>query len=194
MRRLALIVLLLTATSQAAAAGRLATPDPRAMVLQLSDLPSTFGREEGRYVTNTVLDEEAATHKDFTKLGRLTGYYTVYTAIALGGLTAVSSFVSIYKLGSGAHDSLVQSVAEAKQQGGLVLEPRGGLAQLGSDARMYVQRTSQDGTKVDFFTLVWRHGHVFAEVMGAGISGTVDPVQVIALAKKQDGHIDKILG
>jgi hypothetical protein len=194
MRWLVLIALFLAAFPAAATAGHPGTPDPKAMVLQLNDLPAMFDREDGHYVSNTLLDEEAATHKDFEKLGRLTGYYTAYTAIALGGLTAVTSFVSIYKLGTGAHDSLVQSIAEAKQQGGLVLEPRTGLTRLGDDAHLYLQRVSQDGTKVDFFTLVWRRGHVFAEVMGAGVSGTVDPVQVIALAKKQDVHIDRILG
>jgi hypothetical protein len=191
--RLALVVLLLALSAAAASAGHGRVPDPKAMVLQLNDLPTSFDREQGHYVTNAQLVEEAATHKDYVKLGRLTGYYTAYTSIGLGGITAVSSFASIYKLGAGAHQSLVQSLALARKQGGLVLEPRGNVAVLGSDARLFLQRASQDGTNVDFYTVLWRRGHVFAEVMGAGLSGTVDPVQVIALAKKQDTHIDKIM-
>jgi hypothetical protein len=194
MGRLALALVLLAALPAAASAAHRRTPDPRAMVVKLSDLPASFDRAQGHYVSNALLVEESATHKDFEKLGRVTGYYTAYTAIGLGGLTAVTSFASIYRLGHGAHESLVQSVAEAKRQGGRVLEPRPAVSRLGSDARLFVQRVSQDGTKVDYFTLVWRHGHVFAEVMGAGLSGTLDPVQVIVLAKKQDDHIHTIVG
>jgi hypothetical protein len=188
------LLLLPAALPTAASAAQSRTPDPRAMVLQLGDLPASFDRAQGHYVSNALLVEESGTHKNLAKLGRVTGYYTAYTAIGLGGLTAVSSFASIYKLGHGAHESLLQSIAAAKQQGGLVLEPAAGLSPLGRDAQLYLQRVTQDGTKVDYYTLAWRHGHVFAEVMGAGLSGTVDPVQVIALAKKQDDRIHKITG
>ena len=43
------------------------------------------------------------------------------------------------------------------------------------------------------YTVAWRHGRVFAEVMGGGIAGTIDPAEVVALAKKQDTRIDSLL-
>ncbi|MBV8080530.1 MAG: hypothetical protein JO186_09175 [Actinobacteria bacterium] len=185
-----LVALLIIAAPASASVGHRA--DPKALVLQLSDLPNGFGRDSGRYVTNAQLDAERTTHKDFRKLGRLSGYYTSYSAIAVGGVTEVSSFASIYKLGTGAHASLVQSLSQAEGEGGLELIPAAGLSRLGTDARLFRQRASQNGTAVDFYTVVWRDGTVFAEVMGAGRAGTVDPDQVVALAKKQATRIARL--
>ena len=42
-------------------------------------------------------------------------------------------------------------------------------------------------------TVAWRDNRVFAEVSGAGPAGTSDPEDVIALAKKQDAHISKLI-
>ena len=192
----AAIGLLATATPAAAAAihrPQSARPDTKAMVIQLRDLPTGFGLEQGHYVSNTQLVETTSTNKDYRKLGRLTGYYTAYTTLGVGGLTAVSSFASIYKLGSGAHESLVLSLAQAKKQSGFVFKPRSAVASLGSEARIYLQEAKQNGKTVDFYTVAWRNGPVFAEVMGAGLSGTVDPIQVVALAKRQDSRIEKTL-
>ena len=38
--------------------------------------------------------------------------------------------------------------------------------------------------------MAWRHGRVFAEVMGGGISGTLDPAAILALAKVQEARIE----
>jgi len=163
------------------------------MVLQLGDLPTGFGLYQRHYVSNALLIATTSTHKDYRKLGRLIGYYTAYSTLGVGGVTAVTSFASIYRLGSGAHQSLVLSLALARKQGGFVLEPRSAVTSLGSEARIYLQKAVQNGVKVDFYTVAWRNGPVFAEVMGAGRSGTVDPFQVVALAKKQDTRIEKTL-
>jgi hypothetical protein len=193
---LALVAVLATAapTTAAASQGSMARlPDTKSMVLQLRDLPTGFGVDQGHYVSNAELVETTSTNKDFHKLGRLTGYYTAYSTLAVGGVTAVSSFASVYKLGSGAHQSLVLSLAQAKRQSGFVLGPRAPVRSLGREARLYLQKADQNGVEVDFYTVAWRNGPVFAEVMGAGRSGTVDPVQVVALAKKQDRRIEKTL-
>jgi hypothetical protein len=182
---------LLVAAGTAAASPAYRGGDPRTIVLQLVDLPSGFDRDAGHYVTNTELAATTTTHKDYRKLGRLSGYYTSYSAIGIGGLTAVSSFASIYRRGAGAHDSLVQSLAEAERQSG-VRQVHDALARLGPDAHLFLQVSSQSGKSVDYYTVAWRNGVVFAEVMGAGASGTVDPLAVVALARKQDHRIAKL--
>jgi hypothetical protein len=165
--------------------------DPKLLVLQPVDLPGSFERDDGHYVTNAQLDATSSIPKDYHRLGRLTGYYASYSTIAIGGLTAVSTFASIYKLGDGAHASLAQSIA-GTQGMRVVRAPRAALASLGPDVRVFLQKQTQNGRQVDFYTVAWRNGAVFAEVMGAGVAGTIDPLDVVALAKKQDRRIDKL--
>ena len=92
---IALLVLACAASAAASPADHVRQADAKALVLQVGDLPHGFGVEQGHYVTNAQLAETSSTKKDYGKLGRLTGYYTAYTTIGLGGLTAVSSFASI---------------------------------------------------------------------------------------------------
>ena len=47
--------------------------------------------------------------------------------------------------------------------------------------------------KVHHYTVAWCRGKVFAEVIGGGRAGTVDPADVLALARKQDARIAKAL-
>ena len=195
--RSALAVVLLLSVAAPAASSSIhqrqsrSTADPKRLVLQPIDLPSAFELDDGHYVTNAELAATSAIRKDFHSLGRLTGYYASYTTIAVGGITAVSTFASIYKLVGGAHASLAQSIA-GTQGMRVVREPRHVLAPLGPDVRVFVQKETQNGREVDFYTVAWRNGAVFAEVMGAGAAGTVDPLDVVALAKKQDRRIDRL--
>jgi len=188
---LSLIVLLSTAT--VASAGTRRTTDPKAMVLQRSDLPSGFGRVLGQYITNGELAATTAPGKNFRKLGRISGYYIAYSTTAPSGLTVVESFASVYDHKSGAHDSLEESVAQTTGSGQKLVTARSALASLGSDARLLHLRTNQNGTKLDYYTVAWRDNRVFAEVRGAGRSGTIAPEDVIALAKKQDARISKLI-
>jgi len=166
-------------------------PDPKKMVLQGRDLPQEFGAVLGRYVTNSQL--AATTHtKNLAVLGRVSGYYAAYTAIAVGGLTVVESFASLYEHDSGARQSLELSVAEETVNGGeLVVPAARALAPLGPDARLLYTKLAQNGTKFDYYIVAWRDDRVFAEVRGAGRAGTIAPDDVIRLAKMQDAHIAK---
>ena len=166
-----------------------APPDTKAMVLQLSDLPHGFGRSQGVYVTNAYLDRVSAVNKDYEKLGRLAGYRVTYRRVGISGVLGVDAFASIYRSSSGAHDSYTQSLAGAVQDGGptfrwLPLRPR-----LGSETRVYVVTELQSGMRVDYYTIAWRHGRVFAEVIGGGVSGRITLAQVAALARKQEERI-----
>ena len=186
----AAVAALAAASISAAGAGvQPAPPDTRAMVLQLSDLPNGFGRAEGVYVTNAYLDRVSGVNKDYEKLGRLAGYRVTYRRVGISGVLGVDAFASIYRSSSGAHDSYRQSLAGAVQDGGptfrwLPMKPR-----LGSETRVYVVTELQSGMRVDYYTIAWRHGRVFAEVIGGGVSGRIKLAQVAALARKQEERI-----
>jgi hypothetical protein len=162
------------------------------MVLQLTDLPTGFGVDNGDYVSNAELATQNS-KKNYRKLGRLTGYDVVYTKLGVTGLLGIDSFASIYKSGAGAHDSMMLTLNSVERTR-LPTYKRLPVAKvLGSETRFYFVRTNQEGTKVDMYTVAWRHGPIFAEVMGGGIAGTIDPAEVVALAIKQERRIDKML-
>ncbi len=190
----AAVAALAAASIPAAGAGvQPVTPDTRTMVLQLSDLPGGFGRAEGVYVTNAYLDRVSGVNKDYEKLGRLAGYRATYRRVGISGVLGIDVFASVYRSSAGAHDSYAQSLAGAVQDGGptfrwLRLKPR-----LGSETRVFLVTLVQSGMRVDYFTIAWRHGRVFAEVTGGGMSGRITLAQVAALARKQEARIVEAL-
>lgn len=187
---LALLASAFTASPGAAADRTQAEGKAKALVLQLSDLPIGFDIQGGRYVSNDEL-KQGDPPKDYSKLGRLTGYDVAFSTLAVGDITAVESFASIYKSGAGARDSFVLSLAQARKHGRVKFFPITHGASLGSDAQLYLTTSTGSGTKIDLYVVAWHHGTVFAEVVGAGRSGTVDPNGVVALAKKQEARIEK---
>lgn len=179
------------ASAVAAPHGRhAANARPQAMVLQLGDLPTGFAVQQSETVSNAELSA-GDPPKNYRKLGRLTGFDVTYEALGVGGLTAIDSFASIYKTGAGARSSLALSLAQVRKHGGSTFIPLTGVVRLGSAAHLYVTSATVSGTKVDLFIVAWQHGTVFAEVMGAGRSGTVDPTQVVGLAEKQEARIER---
>jgi len=163
-------------------------PDARTMVLQLTDLPLGFDLDQGAYVSNAELTKHGDAAKDYGKLGRVTGYNASYRRPGLTGVLGVNAFASIYRSSTGAHDSFMLTVEGAKRNGGRSFRwlP---VPALGSETRAYLFTTTQSGTKVVFYTVAWRHGRIFAEVVGGGVSGNIRPAQVLALARKQDARI-----
>jgi hypothetical protein len=165
------------------------SPDTRTMVIRLADLPTGFGVDQGAYVSNAQLAKDGDTRKDYVKLGRLTGYNVTYKRAGFVGVLVLDAFASIYRSNDGAHDSLRLSLAGAAKDGGPSFRwiPAG--AALGSEARVFAVSTKQNGMAVDYFTVAWRHGRVFAEVICGGVSGQITPAQAMALARKQEAHI-----
>jgi hypothetical protein len=167
--------------------------DARSMVLQLVDVPGGFWLEHGRYVSNADLTRQGDAAKDYGKLGRLTGYDVSYQRRAATGMLGLDSFASVYRSSSGAHTSFVLAVSGAARQGGAGFTWLRIAVPLGSETRVYRVTTTQSGMKLDFYTVAWRHGRVFAEVIGGGISGTMVPRELLALAKKQEARISSAL-
>lgn len=168
---------------------RPAHPDTRTMVIQLADLPSGFGVDQGAYVSNAQLAREGDARKDYAKLGRVTGYNVTYKRPGLAGVLVLDAFASIYRSTAGAHDSLRLSLAGAVKDGGPGFRWVPSVSALGSEARVYLVSTKQNGMAVDYYTVAWRHGRVFAEVICGGVSGQISPAQALALARKQEARI-----
>jgi hypothetical protein len=168
---------------------RPAHPDTRAMVIQLADLPTGFGVDQGSYVSNAELAKEGDSRKDYVKLGRLTGYNVTYKRPGLAGVLVLDAFASIYRSNTGAHDSLRLSLSGAAKDGGASFHWLPSGPALGSETRVYAVSTKQNGMAVDFYTIAWRHGRVFAEVICGGVSGRISPAQAMALARKQEARI-----
>jgi hypothetical protein len=189
--------ILAVAVVPAASAGdRAMTPvrvDARTMVLQPTDLPTGFGRAQGKYVSNAELEQQGDAAKDYAKLGRVTGYDVSYARRATSGVLGLDSFASLYRSSAGAHDSFLQSVAGARRHGGTAFRSVPVQTALGSEARVYLVTAMQSGVKLDYYTVAWRHGRVFAEVMGGGLSGTFAPAELVALALKQEARISSSL-
>jgi hypothetical protein len=177
----AVIALGTTAASGASA------PDTKRMVLRLQDAPAGFEQTLGRYVSNKQAAVGSQVKKDYAKLGRITGYEATFEKSGLTGLLQINSSSSIYKTARGAHDSLLASAAGAEKA-----TPRfrrlslGG--SLGHEARLYKATLTNEGTKIDIISVVWRYKTVFSTVIAGGISGTFDPAQVVGLARKQQGR------
>ena len=181
--------LAVAAVPAATASTHPAGPDTKAMVLQLGDLPSGFGRDEGVYVTNAELAKLSDVNKDYRKLGRLAGYRAIYRRPGITGVLGLDVFASIYRSSAGAHDSYTQTLAGAVQDGDPTFRWVALTPKLGSETRVYLVTELQSGTRVDYYTIAWRHGRVFAEVTGGGVSGQISLAQVVALAKKQEARI-----
>jgi hypothetical protein len=162
---------------------------PATMILQLGDLPRGFDLEGARVVTNAELTRSGVNKKDYGRLGRVTGYDASYSALAVSGLTAVDAFASVYKTSSGAHASLMLTVAQVRNRRGSTVEQLSAVRGPGNEALVYRATSKSGSVRVDQYTVAWRHGSVFAEVIGGGRAGTIDSTQIIALAKRQDARI-----
>jgi hypothetical protein len=191
--RLALLVALGATAGAATAAFAATAPDTKQMVLRLQDAPAGFERTKGRYVSNKQAAAETQVPKDYVKLGRITGYEAEFQKGGLVGLLQITSSSSTYKTARGAHDSLLGSAAGAEKA-----TPRfrrlalGG--SLGHEARLYKTTITNNGTKIDVVSLIWRYKNIYSALFTGGISGSFDPAVVVALGRKQQARILKAAG
>ncbi len=144
-------------------------------------------------MSNADANKDNSARKNYAKLGRITGYETDFTKSGIVGLLQVTSAASVYKTSRGAHKSLRLSAEAAAKENSHFKRLSVGKP-LGSEARLYLRTLTNDGTKIDIYSLIWRTGRVYAAILGGGISGTVDPVAIVRLAMRQQGRIVDGLG
>jgi hypothetical protein len=186
------VAVLLTSSSKASAPA--AAPAPNVLVLQADDLPAGFTLEQGATVSNAQAKaKKGSVAKDYTRLGRISGYDATYTREVASGLFEVESSISVYKTSAGAAESLSLSYDAADANTGGSFKRLTLSTSLGSDPRLYLTRIDQQGTKLDVYTVLWRHDAVYATLAGVGLAGTVDPARVVALAAEQEARISEAL-
>jgi hypothetical protein len=163
--------------------------DPKALVLQLRDVPAGFERTTGRYVSNAQANRESSVKKNYAKLGRITGYEAEFEKEAILGILQISSTASTYKTAAGAHNSIRISVQAADANREVRFRRLSVGGRLGHEAYFHKATMTRDGTKVDVFAVTWRTGRIYAGVLAAALAGSADPADVVALARKQQSRI-----
>jgi hypothetical protein len=151
-----------------------ATPIPKAMVLRLSDLPTSFAVTDIGVLTN----EQEAKQKGqlvslYTKLGRVTGYEIGFKrnaspgSLPVGALVVVSS-ASMYTTTKGASTALrVESAnieANAKKDGTKLRRLSIG-SPIGQEARLYREESTESGLAEVTYVVVWRQGPILSYVV-----------------------------
>jgi hypothetical protein len=165
--------------------------DPKALVLQQSDVPSGFKLERGhratRYLSNAAIARgDPRFWKDVAGSGRISGYAAAYE----NGAGAITSTGHLFRRSAGAH--LYYSAAEAQQRA-LNAErvKRGSRAYrrravaVGDEATMY---SSRRGPRIEL--ILWRSGRAVAALTTWGLSRDA----TLALARRQQHRIAKTLG
>ena len=152
--------------------------NPRAMLLQLRDLPRGFSLHQ-------------------TLRNAATSYTAVFTITAgspnLTGLYRIESTASVYPSVAGAEAALLYYANGVKRS--TPKEKAKALpssAKLGSEARIYSLRYYNGNLDTDLYSVVWRHGTIVGVVVGEGEAATVDPKAVIALAQKEQRRINQV--
>jgi hypothetical protein len=166
------------------------SPDPKLMVLRLSDVPVGFGIVNGYYADNVRAAKENpwVSLADFISWGRITGYGAEYQRSSSVGLVDIVSRASTYRTQLGAGQSLHDTYRFLKQQRQFV-QVSMGRTTIGNDSRMYSFTTKSSGLTLLDYIVVWRWKTVKADVTGGGIHATGQPEAVIALARTQEKRI-----
>jgi hypothetical protein len=161
------------------------SPDPKLLVLRLSDLPVGFGRVSGYYANNVRAAKETKTISlsDYMRWGRITGYEEEFRRSSVTGLIDILAQASTYSTASGAGQSLQATYRAALTEPKVVQVSMG--RTIGNDSRAYSYTTKS----ALVYIVAWRWKTVKATVFGAGVLGTVQPEPVIALAHKQQKRI-----
>jgi hypothetical protein len=175
-----------------AAAAAAAGSDPKPFVLRLGDLPSGFHRDAPHYVSKKAA-AVGVPARTFAGFGYVNGYSVVYNksgkGTALLGILRADSNATVYTTPSGAHKAM--QFVEANVEGTKKF-PTHRLkvgAPLGNEARLY--KVTEKGSKLsaDVIVVLWRSGRVLSTISASGLSGSIDPAQVVSLAQRQQQHV-----
>ncbi|HEY7398070.1 MAG TPA: hypothetical protein VH538_07200 [Gaiellaceae bacterium] len=175
-----------------AAAASAAGTDPKPFVLRTADLPSGFKRDAPHYVSKK-LAAKGVPAKTFARFGYVNGYSVVYNKTgkngAYNGVLRADSNATVYTAPAGAHAAMrfVEANVEGTKKFPVSRLSVG--APLGNEARLYKVVEKSSKLSADVFVVLWRSGRVLSTISASGLSGTVDPAQVVSLAQKQQQHV-----
>jgi hypothetical protein len=157
------------------AAAAPAAADPKAYVLQSSDLPG--------WVTKKTEPTPAVGG------GILGGYGALYQkAGVLAGLIQVDTKAALCASASVAHRAL--TVVYARPHG---YHRVAATWRVGDESALLQQsKIGSTGDRLQVYVIVWRSGSVVGAVFGGGIAGTFHVGDVLAVARKQQARIARL--
>jgi hypothetical protein len=192
---------MLAALTVTTVAGAAAAADPKAMVVQLGDLPAGFALANSEYVNNVEAARlsSGTSLADYLRWGRTNGYQAEYARKAPAGLVDVLTRASTYKSARGAQRSQQDSIEEASSANAA----KAGVENwrelptrrpIGDSSAMFGGTTKSGKLTAVIYVVQWRYRTVKSSVLGVGAAGTVTPDQVVALARKQQARMKAELG
>ena len=186
----ALCALLIAA--DAAAAHNPKAPDPKAIVLPISDVPAGLTVSSQGYESLT----EAAAGGPFTAAqykawGYLSGYEVHYelagsAAKVVTGPVLITSSASVYKTPAGAAASLAASRAQCPKNGGHSFSPGG---RIGDQSFGCVVNVTENGVPLVDYVVGWHRGPVKEGIVLGGTPTGASAAQTVRLARLVDKRI-----
>jgi hypothetical protein len=154
--------------------------DPAKLVLRQADVPRGFVLDRGESGTrpNALELKENPEIRVVVRWGRVTGYQAAYTRRAHSPGT-IEARADVFNGAKGAHKLLVWADSELRKSG--FAGQKRAAANIGAESWVHWA----GGSNLDLSVVVWRHGRVFAGVMGLGLSKD----RTLALARVQQRRI-----
>jgi hypothetical protein len=193
LRRASLVIAGVAMLCLASPVASSASPQPRRLVLQLSDLATGFGIDKSGVRTNKqVAKDDASTPVgQLVRWGRIGGWETDFskdTSVAglLSGAIGGESLASVYKTEKGARASFVVAASRCARKP--FKEISAGV-RFGDETHLCSLVRKSNGQTIRVFTLIWRRGTVTAALVLAGVEGRIRPEEAVALGRRQDARI-----
>jgi hypothetical protein len=113
------------------------------------------------------------------------------------GPAVVVSSASRFRTAEGAATALRDGSADieaADRKDGTQLRRLSVGSPIGHEVKLYSEKATQGGVAGVTLVVVWRHGPILSYIVAWGLSGSVEPAQAIALARKQQTRIVRAVG
>lgn len=163
------------------------------LVLQPDDVSRAFQRfDEG---SQAIADNPGGSRADPARFGRQEGWKARYRRVATAqtaGPLVIESRVDLFESTSGAEDELDAAQRDI-QEGELEWDP---ISEPGLGDESFAATLVQPGTGsgVRYYRVYWRDANVSGSISVSGFEGRFSLAEALALARKQQEHIDGAVG
>lgn len=180
-----------TTTSEAPGPAPELTPEPKDLVLQLSDLPTGYSidpDETGPRSLSEALEDATPEEAALIRKERVGSYEVTFNS---PNLRVISCTATVYRTSDAAAQIYrrgLERVQEPVKEGEPQLEPASLDDSLGDEAAAFTGES--DG--VSIFTILWRDRNVLALCATGGLIAT-DPAETVRVARAQQERIAEAL-
>lgn len=182
---------LLLFAGTASAGSTAGNPDPKTLVLRLSDVPAGFERTTGSHVSNAQAARAGGLPLSrYVGWGRIDGYVVKFSRKAFAGsvrngVLGIDSTATLYRAASGAHSAFIRWAATAAESSQGKITPVVVGTRLGDESRAFRVETTNGGVHTLEFVVGWRAGRFDGVVTTSGTAGRLDSQSAFDLAKRQ---------